>query len=62
MLLLEYRLMKARADMKQGSDDAALATKILSDIKTGVYGEAKTRSSDAARNIVENAFISGAPA
>ena len=71
LLLLEYRLIKARADMKQGSDDASLTTEILGEIKSGEYlrgleagelGETKTRSTVAAENIIENAFISGAPA
>ena len=44
--LLEYRIIKARSEMKPGTDEAAVASKLLSAIKAGEYVEGKTRSSD----------------
>ena len=35
--LLEYRIIKARSEMKPGTDEAAVAAKLLSAIKAGEY-------------------------
>ena len=45
--------------VRTSTDEAAVASKLLSAIKAGEYVEGKTRSSDDVRTIVENAFISG---
>ena len=45
--------------VRTSTDEAAVASKLLSTIKAGEYVEGKTRSSDNVRTIVENFFISG---